>query len=312
MFVETRIEGQNKKHYLVHSYRKDNIVKKVRVYLGANLSEKEIEAKRKDAEITINNRVAALKKIRDPYETVLSKEELNELKTLVARGEIKIKHLDEEEWENFTKAFTYDTNAIEGSTATEGDVDNILKNNAKPVDLQKWEIQETHNVSAAVRYIRTAEEHISLKLIKKLHELCFTGTKSFAGKFREKGTEVVVVDRFGRVVHRGAPAEKVEKFLMNLINWYNKNKEVYPPIVLAAVVHNQFETVHPFADGNGRVGRLLLNNILLRHNKPPVNIEVENRGEYYFAIREYQHLQNIRPMLELIIKQYKKLKKTIG
>jgi len=81
---------------------------------------------------------------------------------------------------------------------------------------------------------------------------------------------------------------------------------------LAAVVHNQFETIHPFADGNGRVGRLLLNNILLKHNKPPVNIELKNRQEYYAALRMYQNNEDIRPTIILILKEYKNLKKLIN
>ena len=75
------------------------------------------------------------------------------------------------------------------------------------------------------------------------------------------------------VVHRGAPSASVKRLLVELAEWYDENKKKLPPLVLAAVVHNQFENIHPFQDGNGRVGRLLLNNILLKHGMPPVNIE---------------------------------------
>jgi Fic family protein len=67
--------------------------------------------------------------------------------------------------------------------------------------------------------------------------------------------------------------------LLNLIKWYNHDKEKSSPLVLAAVVHNQFEIIYPFQDGNGRVGRLLLNNILLKHNLPPLNIELRRRAQ---------------------------------
>ena len=77
---------------------------------------------------------------------------------------------------------------------------------------------------------------------------------------------------------------------------------------MAAVVHNQFENVHPFQDGNGRVGRLILNNILLKHGMPPVNIELKNRQEYYSALQAYEKEGNLRPTIELILKEYKKLK----
>ena len=164
----------------------------------------------------------------------------------------------------------------------------------------------------AVQLIRSTKEHLSLNLVRELHRMCFRNSKPFAGKFREKGQEVAVVDGQGRIIHRGAPSGMVIKLLKDLVSWYSKNRRKYPPIVLAVVVHNQFETIHPFADGNGRVGRLLLNNILLRHNKPPVNIELENQKEYYSALRNYQGTGNIRPMIELILKEYRNLKKLLG
>ncbi len=128
---------------------------------------------------------------------------------------------------------------------------------------------------------------------------------------REKGEEVVVADARGDIVHRGAPSQHVESLLKELMTWYNRNKTRYPPLVLAAVVHNQFEIIHPFKDGNGRVGRLLLNNILLKHNLPPLNIEMKNRSQYYAALQAYEKDRNIRPTLELFLKEYRALKKML-
>ena len=107
------------------------------------------------------------------------------------------------------------------------------------------------------------------------------------------------------MIHRGAPQKQIIKLLKELVRWYEKNKNKYHPIVLAAVIHNQFENIHPFQDGNGRVGRLLLNNILLRHNMPPVNIELKNRFEYYKTLQAYEKEGNLRPTIEFIIKEYK-------
>jgi Fic family protein len=70
--------------------------------------------------------------------------------------------------------------------------------------------------------------------------------------------------------------------------------------------------IHPFQDGNGRVGRLLLNNILLRHNLPPLNIELRNRAQYYAALQAYENDHNIRPTLDLMLKEYKSLKKMLS
>ncbi len=80
---------------------------------------------------------------------------------------------------------------------------------------------------------------------------------------------------------------------------------------MAAVIHNQFENIHPFRDGNGRVGRLLLNNILLKHDLPPLNIELKNRSQYYAALQAYEKNHDIRPTIELMLKEYRALKKMI-
>jgi Fic family protein len=306
MFIEIRKTKGKKKYYLVHSYRSGNRISKIRVYLGVDLNKGEIKSKEASAKERMKNMVEDIGNIGDPYKTVLSEAELESIKNLDPIRKIKLQHLSEEDWLKFTEAFTYDTNAIEGSTVEKREVEDILENNKWP-DKSKWEISETFGVSEAVKYVRTTKTHISIKLIKDLHMVVFKNSKPFAGKFRKIGEEVAVIDAYGKVIHRGAPSTKVMSLLKELIKWYKNNKSKYPPLVLAAVVHNQFENIHPFRDGNGRVGRLLLINILLKHKLPPVNIELKNRMEYYAALQNYENNGDIRPTLELILKEYKKL-----
>ncbi|VVB65855.1 Fic/DOC family protein [Candidatus Gugararchaeum adminiculabundum] len=309
MHIESRTSRTLKKYYLAHTYRKNGKVLKVRIYLGANLSEKELMQKKADAETEIKQRIVSREGIGDPYVTVLSPSELDELRTLEAKGKVKIMHLSEEDWVKFSEAFTYDTNAIEGSSVDAKEVIEVLEKRKWPEDRSKEEIAETYGVAEAIKYIRRTKEHISLKLILALHRIVFRNSKHFAGNLRPKGVEVVVQDGHGNVVHRGAPSTEVRYRLEELVRWYEKNRKKYPPIVLAAVVHNQFENVHPFQDGNGRVGRLLLNNILLKHDLPPLNIELKNRRQYYAALQAYQNDHNLRPMLRLMLKEYRALKR---
>ncbi len=312
MFIEIRKVGKKKKkYYLAHSFREYGKIKKIRRYLGLNLSKKQIEKIRKRAEELILKQIEDLKIIKDPFKNILSERELKQLGSLKAKGLIKIDHLSEEEWLRFSEIFSYDTNAIEGSSITKKEAIKIIEKDKWPEDATKWEISETYGVVEAVKYIRKTKVHISLNLIKKLHNIVFKNSKSFAGKLRKKGTEVVIKNRFGDIVHRGAPSTKITQLLTELVNCYNKYKNKYPALILATVIHNQFETIHPFQDGNGRVGRLLLNNILLKHNLPPVNIELKHRMEYYEALQDYQHKGNLRPMINLILKEYKNLKKQI-
>jgi Fic family protein len=173
----------------------------------------------------------------------------------------------------------------------------------------KEEISETLGVAEAVKHIRETRDIISLELMKELHRIVFKNSKPFAGETRQKsGVEVSVVDSQGKVMHQGPPAKQVDALLRRLARWYNDNAKEYPPFVLAAVVHDQFETIHPFQDGNGRVGRLLLINVLIKHGLPPLNIELENRKEYYEALGEYQTNGNLRPTLDLMLKEYRRLK----
>ena len=82
--------------------------------------------------------------------------------------------------------------------------------------------------------------------------------------------------------------------------------------MLGAVIHNQFENIHPFRDGNGRVGRILLNNILIKNNLPPINIDLKNRAEYYQSLKAYEFNKDLKPTMELYLKEYKNLKKELG
>lgn len=307
MNVEVRLVRGRKKYYLAHSYRRAGKPEKVRVFLGYNLSSEELRRRLKTASVRLKNQADALKQIRDPYTVSLSSYETVELRGLASDAKIRMIHLSEEDWQRFTEAFTYNTNAIEGSTVTDDEVKAVLAGGMWP-ERPKEEIAETLGVAEAVKYIRNTSEHVSISLIKELHKIVFRNSKEFAGKFRQKAVEVSVVDPLGNVVHRGAPSVQVVPLLRRLVKWYEANKGSYQPLVLAAVVHNQFETIHPFKDGNGRVGRLLLINVLLKYGLPPVNIELRNRAEYYHALKDYQARGNIRPTIELLLKEYGRLR----
>jgi len=309
--LETRLVKGKRKYYLAHSYRVNSKVRKVRVFLGTDLSQDEVARLAKAARARLDEKVQSAKKIGDPYRTVLSPEEIKEITLLTTRVEIKLAHFSEADWKNFTEEFTYDTNAIEGSTVSRNEVKQVLADRQWPPK-SKEEISETLGVADAVRYVRKTRDAVSLDLISELHRIVFKNSKPFAGETRQKsGVEVSVVDSQGNIVHRGAPAKEVNSLLRRLARWYDENSKEYPPLVLAAVVHNQFETIHPFQDGNGRVGRLLLINVLIKHGLPPLNIELENRKEYYGALREYQANGNLRPTLELMLREYRRLKTSL-
>jgi len=312
MYLEQRKTLHGIKYYLAHSFREGGKVQKIRVYLGSNLKKKVLKQRQEKAAELLKQQVNSFKIIRSPIKYKFSKRELELIKTLKSKSRFKVFHLSDEDWQIFTELFTYNTNAIEGSTITQNEVFEILEQNKWPFNKPKGEISEAYGGAQAIKYIRKSKVHLSLKLIKDIHRIIFENSKSFAGKLRERGVEVGIRNGFGDIIHLGAPATRVVPLLAELIKWYNKNRKKLPAIVLAIVVHNQFEYIHPFEDGNGRVGRLLLNNILLKHKLPPVNISMKNRKRYYDTLKDFQKTGNIKPSIELILKEYKLLRKRLN
>lgn len=296
MHIEKRKQGNNTKYYLSHSYRIGKKTRKIRHYLGLNLTEGEIEERRQEAETEIEQE---MQEKTDLLKFSLTKKEIEKLNEY--DREIEVVHLDADGWKAFTEKFVFNTNAIEGSAVTPDEVHDLLRHNEEASNSDEI---EALNVAKAVEFIQNTDEGLSLDLIRKLHRICFDGSKNFAGKLRD--VEVVIRNAYGEVVHRGIPKEEIENELRELAKWYADNAEELKPLVLAALVHNQFEYIHPFEDGNGRVGRLLLNYVLLKHGYPPVNILFEDRGRYYYCLQQYSGENKLEDTLEFLVEQYQK------
>jgi len=308
MHIEKRKFGNKIKYYLAHSYREGSKTYKFRKYLGLNLKSEKLKERKEIAEKLILEEIHKYKIIKNPLGIELSKEEIEFVKKIESEIPLKIYHLSKKDWKEFSKIFTYNTNAIEGSKINLKEIKEILEKDKWP-NKSKEDIAEAYGVDEAISFIRKTKEHISIDLIKKIHKIVFKNSKSFAGKLRKKGQEVVVMTSSGKIVHESAPQTRINFLLKELVAWYNKNKTKYPALILGSVVHNQFENIHPFADGNGRVGRILLNNILIKHKLPPININLKNSSEYYEMLQEYQKKRNLKPTIELFIKEYKNLGK---
>jgi len=311
MHIEKRKSSGKIKYFLAHSYREGKQVHKFRKYLGQDLKQNKLKERQEIAEKLILEEIHKYKIIKDPLKIKLSKEDIEAINKIEGQIPLKIKHLSEKDWKIFSELFTYNTNAIEGSKLNKKEVKDLLEKDKWP-DKSKEDIAEAFGVDEAIRFVRKTKEHISTDLIKEIHKIVFKNSKSFAGKLRKEGEEVIVVSSEGKVVHEGAPQSRINHLLKELVRWYEKNKNKYPGLILAAVIHNQFENIHPFADGNGRVGRILLNNILIKHNLPPMNIDFKNRIEYYNTLQEYEKNQNIKPTIDLFLKEYKALKLKLG
>ncbi len=185
------------------------------------------------------------------------------------------KSAQEKEKEEIAIAFTYNTNAIEGSTITLEETREILHDRIAPKK-RLDDIKETEAHSKVFLQMLKEKEELTNNVLLRWHKEIFGETKAdLAGKFR---------DYLVRVGSYIAPDWQDVKHLMNEFIKFLE-KEDMNPVELAARAHYRFESIHPFGDGNGRIGRLLMNHILWYGSYPMLIIEYKKRASYYKAFR---------------------------
>lgn len=190
----------------------------------------------------------------------------------------------------------YNSNAIENSTLTLKETEKILLEQELSRDVSLREVYEAKNLARVVDYTRNKsnEEDLSKELILLIHQMLIGGIDDdIAGHFRKKGEYV-------RVGTHVAPApEKVEGLIDNiLINYSSDHKSYF--IDKIAKFHLEFERIHPFLDGNGRIGRVVSNFQLLRLGFPRIIIRDKEKADYYKAFEEYQTSENSKLMEKII------------
>lgn len=193
---------------------------------------------------------------------------------------------DKEYMADFITRFTYHSNAIEGSTLTFAETYAILynDNSFKIQGKEPREIYEAINHKKALELIfKYLKENTQLdeRLIKTINETINKDIKD------TKGYRKVQVFIRGSE-HIPPEPEKIPN-LMNyyIYNYNNDEQEIFEKI---AKYHIEFEKIHPFEDGNGRTGRLLLNYELLKNNLPPIVIAKEDRVKYFEYLRDNDNI----------------------
>lgn len=177
----------------------------------------------------------------------------------------------------------YNSNAIENSTLTLEDTEKILLQ----IDLDRYiserELFETKNLARVVGYIekKAKEKSLDFETILLLHKMLLSNIKDdIAGRFRNLDEWVKVGN------HIAIDPKNIIDELENMLIDYQTNSE-QTIIKRIAKFHLTFEKIHPFVDGNGRIGRTLNNYLLIRENHVPINIKFIDRKEYYQAFNEF-------------------------
>lgn len=191
----------------------------------------------------------------------------------------------------------YNSNAIEDSTLTLKETEKILLNMEVSRDVSVREIFEAKNLARVVEYIRNKTQGLDIdqKTILLLHQMLLHGINDpIAGRFRRQGEYV----RVGSYVAPGP--EKVESMIGDILLDYSSNIDAYP-IDKIAKFHLDFETIHPFNDGNGRIGRVLINYQFQKLGFPGVIIRNREKQDYYQAFAEYNDKKNTKLMEKIIV-----------
>ena len=195
--------------------------------------------------------------------------------------------------EEFTVEYTYNSNAIEGNTLTLRETDMVLRGLTIAQKPLKDHMEAVGHKEAFEFIQGLIKEQVPLSesIIKQIHYLVLADKKDDRGVYRRVPVRIM-----------GAKHEPVQPYLIQpkmeqlLESYINSTEHIIPRL---ARFHIEFEGIHPFIDGNGRTGRLLVNMELMKAGYPPIDIKFSDRVAYYKAFDEYYEKNNLNAMEKL-------------
>lgn len=205
------------------------------------------------------------------------KEQLDALRPLSAASVARLRDDMVLEW-------TYNSNAIEGNTLTLSETHIVLRHGLTVGGKTLVEHLEVINHRDAIDFaydLVKGDIPISPYVIREIHALVLARIMPIeAGRYRQVGV------RISHSAHVPPEPVAVPAHMDDLARWLNGEAVDLHPVIRAALAHHRFVAIHPFADGNGRTGRLLMNVLLMRDGYPPAVIERVNRTQYYTALAQ--------------------------
>ena len=297
IFHDKKIKGKKYK-YAVESIRLPNGKVKTlqKIYKGETKKQlKEFFEKKKKQEF--------IKCILNNYKAdyIFTEEQIEKIETMKLNYSKILKGLPKKNFKDlldrFTANFTYESNALEGNSLTLKDVAIVMFENISIKGKELREIYETRNSRKVVELIMYNKFNISEESIIKMHKILVKDIDIQSGY--KKFPNVIIGKRI-----KTTPPEKVKSEMSKLIKWYNDNKDKLYPLKIATLFHGKFEQIHPFEDGNGRVGRFLINIILIKNKYPPLIIRKSQRIAYLTALEKFDQ-KNTDTLERFILRRFK-------
>ena len=295
VYIYKKLKGNKIYYYLRASKRNGNKkVEKDIAYLGNSIEEArkkfpkvardKQEIKKSYRKINLflegeyyKNKIKKLKLKKDLY---LDKS-LIEIEACKLHYQKEFKKLDKlsqkEIIENFSIEFAYNTTSIEGNTITLEEAKRFFEEGKTPADREIREIYDLRNTRGVFFWLINVKKEISNQLIVEIHKRLLKDIDKRIG-YRIKDIRVF------KSHFDASPGIYVSTDMNLLLKWYNENKKKLHPFVLASIFHHKFENIHPFFDGNGRTGRMLMNYILFNSGYPPSVIYKKTRSDYLDAL----------------------------
>ena len=270
---------------LVQSYRWDGTVRQKQIYLGASIpSNLEPLVEELNRRIWSETWYPLFDRVRAAYQKRSAK----------IPSEVMV-----EEQEDFLIRFTFSTNRIEGSTLTLEETRSVVEDSNVPKAKPLNDVLEAKRHADLLRKLILKPEPLDLTRLLGWHRQLFEATKpGVAGRIRDFGV------RIGESAHRPPSPLQVRPMLVELLRWTSRSRGKVHAVEIAGEFHQRFESIHPFGDGNGRVGRLAMNLLLATEGYPMMNIQFGRRQSYYNALERSDTARSARPFLKWFFLRY--------
>ncbi len=213
----------------------------------------------------------------------------------------------EEIYKMFLIKFAVSSTAIEGNTITLQEANKLFTQQVLPKGRTLREVYDLQNTDKVFFSLLKNNPKISFDLLPKVHDALLEKIDERIGY---RTHEIRILGQ----PFKPSPARYVKADVKILLKWMNEQKKTIHPLALAIFFHHKFESIHPFSDGNGRTGRILMNHFLIQNNYPPFIIPLKQRNAYLEVMQESEKaikksllatdMSNYKQLFQFLIREY--------